>query len=96
MPFLEVDPVANAVLLDGDARRELGAGQEAAREVLLERDALVDLNPEMPRPQAAGQSSRIGPMRWYMPRLKTSTESTSSNRSTIRPVSPSPSAWSTR
>ena len=29
VPFLEVDPVANAVLLDGDARRKLGTGQRA-------------------------------------------------------------------
>ena len=51
MPLLEVDPVADPVLLDGDPGRELRAGHEPAGEVLLEGDPLVDADPEVPRPQ---------------------------------------------
>ena len=51
MAPLEVDPVADAVLVDRHAGRKLGLASGPAREVLRQRDPLVDVDPEVPRPQ---------------------------------------------
>ena len=64
VPLLEMDAVADPVLGDGHAGRELRAGQRPARKVFLLRDPLVDVHAKMGGPQPFGeQSDRIGPIR---------------------------------
>ena len=49
--FLEMNPVANPMLVDGHAGWKLGTGDGTARKVFLLGDSLVDLHPEVPRRQ---------------------------------------------
>ena len=54
MAAIEMNAIANAVLLHGHARRESRARKRAARKIFLHRDPLVDANPVVLRAQQLG------------------------------------------